>query len=150
MASCTTDKRGFFNQPHGHFSMFRDTETYTSIYIRQNLTKTWRMRMQLLPGLIFAGSDIKAKIRPGIEARAALDRQWHYWHHIVLQRQHYTPIIGTLQEYSAIVLPQLQVTALSIIGASAASPYLVNSTSTSSVCLCVCLSWTGIIGGPRP
>ena len=26
------------------------------------------MRMQLLPGLIFAGSDIKAKIRPGIEA----------------------------------------------------------------------------------
>ena len=39
-----------------------------SIYIRQNLTKTWRMRMQLLPGLIFAGSDIKAKIGPGIEA----------------------------------------------------------------------------------
>ena len=52
--------------------MFRDTETYTSIYIRQNLTKTWRMRMQLLPGLIFAGSDIKAKIRLGIEAKLAL------------------------------------------------------------------------------
>ena len=27
------------------------------------------MHVQLLPGLIFAGSDIKAKIRPGIEAR---------------------------------------------------------------------------------
>ena len=55
--------------------MFRDTETYTctSIYIRQNLTKTWRMRMQLLPGLIFAGSDIKAKIRPGLEARTLPD-----------------------------------------------------------------------------
>ena len=27
------------------------------------------MRLQLLPGLIFSGSDIKTKIRPGIEAR---------------------------------------------------------------------------------
>ena len=34
-----------------------------------NLLEIWRMRVQLLPGLIFAGSDIKAKIRPGIEAR---------------------------------------------------------------------------------
>ena len=36
--------------------------------IQGNLLEIWRMRVQLLPGLIFAGSDIKAKIRPGIEA----------------------------------------------------------------------------------
>ena len=33
-----------------------------------NLLEIWRMRVQLLPG---PGSDIKAKIRPGIEANIA-------------------------------------------------------------------------------
>ena len=71
MASCTIDKRGFFNQPHGHFFQCFVTRKriHRSLCICQNLTKTWRMRMQLLPGLIFAGSDIKAKIRPGIETK---------------------------------------------------------------------------------
>ena len=34
-----------------------------------NLREIWHMCLQLLPGLIFSGSDIKAKIQPGIEAR---------------------------------------------------------------------------------
>ena len=36
--------------------------------MQENLLEIWRMCVQLLPGLIFAGSDIKAKIWPGIEA----------------------------------------------------------------------------------
>ena len=51
----------------------RVQELRNFLYIRQNLTKTWRMRTQLLLGVIFAGSDIKAKIRPGIEASVTLN-----------------------------------------------------------------------------
>ena len=40
-----------------------------------NLLEIWRMRVQLLPGLIFAGSDTKAEIRPGIEASERCAKQ---------------------------------------------------------------------------
>ncbi len=37
--------------------------------IRQNLTNDWRMRRQLVPGLVVRLTVIKAKTRPGIEAK---------------------------------------------------------------------------------
>ncbi len=42
---------------------------WTRISIRQSLTNDWRMRRQLVPGLVVRLTVIKAKTQPGIEAR---------------------------------------------------------------------------------